>query len=205
MENNQGKYKSYYINGYSISIIETPKHYWSERQSSLLKYLYDIKSSLTNRKILILFDTTGLCSIFISLFGGYVTTFLEEHSSFVEKNIDVNLQENKPNFICVDQSKYDYIIISEAIYSNNDLFNKIFHRINQYSNPETKIILTIRKMFWENEMFLQKSYTNQLDILSHFPKNYSRKQMTSFSTKENIVFELQKQKVLWIEENHPIF
>lgn len=201
------KNKTYYINGYSLSITETSKYYWSERQHSLLKYLYDIKSSLMNKNILVLFDPTGFCSIFISLFGGRVTIFSnEEHSFFVKKNIEMNLEENRPKIIYENDPKeqYDMIIISDAIYSNNEVFNKIFYLINQYSNPETKIILTIRKLFWENEMFLQESHTHPFDILSHFPKNYSRKQMTPFSSKENIVFELQKEKVLWIEEkNHP--
>ena len=216
--------KSYYMNGVSLSIIESPNYsfrsYWSERQNSLIQYLYQNKTLLLNKNILVLFDGIGVCSIMIALWGGCVTIMDEEkYSSFIRKNIDINLKENHPKFINVDHknsSYYDYIIVSEPIYANNELFQKIFQLIDPYSNIETKILLTIRKMFWEKEMFIRgtsedqegkeaqgketQGATKDDDILSHFPKKYSRKQITTLRSGENVVFELQKKKLSWLEE-----
>ena len=219
--------KSYYMNGYSLSTIESPNYsfrsYWSERQNSLIKYLYETKSLLMNKNILVLFDGIGVCSIMIALIGGCVTIMDEEkYSSFINRNIEINLKENSPKFIHLDQenlmtsSYYDYIIVSEPIYSNNEQFQKIFQLIDKYSNVETKILLTIRKMYWEKEMFMRgevrgeergedlvddEDHTNHDDVLFHFPKKYSRKQISKLRSGENVVFELQKKKLSWLEDD----
>ena len=196
--------KSYYINGYSLSIIETSSSYWCERQNSLLKYLCQNKSLFINKNILILFDRTGLCGIIISLLGGNTTIFDDgDYSTLIKTNIDFNLKENKPKIINIEDNHkifYDYIIISETIYSNNQLFDKIFHLIETYSGLESKIILMIRKIFWEREMFLYgEDDKKECDVLSHFPKKFSRKQMTTLRSNENVVFELERKKLSWIE------
>lgn len=44
------------------------------------------------------------------------------------------------------------------------------------------------------ELNLKELHYQSIDILSHFPKNYLRKQISTFRSDENVVFELQKKK-----------
>lgn len=188
--------KTYLFHNYSISIFEQPqtssRSYWSARQNSLIKYLFE-NNCFQKKNILILFDATGLCSICMSLLDSNVSTIEEkEYWPLMKINMDLNLNINKPNIISLEEIShisYDYIIVSEGLYSYDSL-QKLFSLLDTYSTSESKIILAICKRYWSQ---------NKDDIVSKIPHNYYQRQVSAFRSNENVVFELQRKKSSWLE------
>jgi hypothetical protein len=185
--------KTHLICGYSVLITEDPKissrSYFTN--DTILKYIIQNIESFKNKSILILMDALGICAIMMSLLGCEVTICEEErYFSLINKNIELNMNEssNKPKITNkIDNSiSYDDIILSEIIERD---MNKIFDSIDKYSNWDTKIILGIKKNIWNCKY----------NILNDFPKNYIRRQMNFFRSNEDIIFELQKKRISWLE------
>jgi hypothetical protein len=84
------------------------------------------------------------------------------------------------------------VIISEPIYSIN-----LFERIRK--DERAKILLGIKKDFWEPEKFIEKSETPQETLLSRFPKNYIRTQISPMKSDQNVIFALEKKKTSWLD------
>jgi hypothetical protein len=189
---------SYSIHHYLFRIKEIPGYLsrstWDVRQNSLLKYILENELKFKDKNILILSDGVGFCSLVLGLIGANVSVCEEQEYWFL---IETNIKNNDgkiPQFIRPLEYKaqeYDYIIISETIYNQ-----KFLDWIDL--TPPITLILGIKKDFWENEKFL----TNQtLDhsIFSLFPKDFTRKQVTALKKDQNVIFELEKKKPLWIE------
>jgi hypothetical protein len=198
--------KTYYIDhgAYQtlFKIVETPgflfRSYWNERQNSLLEYLLENETKFKDKNILVLFDGVGFCGIVGDLIGAKVTICEEkEYWSLIETNIKNNPGGNIKLITPIEYEKenviYDYVIISESIYNTN-----IFEMIRK--DKSTKIILGMRKYFWETEKFIQKENSKEEYILSYFPKEYTRKQLTPMKSNLNVVFELEKKIYSWLEE-----
>lgn len=184
---NQKIKKSFYYNGYCFIIFETAKYYWDSKQNSLIEYMYSIKSSLHQRKILVLLDQVGICSMLACQFGGKVCCLEQtDHIYNLRQNIDMNKLNDPPEFIHESNcQEYDFIIISEPFYSKTD---SIFKIVDFYSNSNTKIILGVGKITWEDSK-----------IFDPFQKSYLRRQVSKFNSKQNTIFELKKKKILWSE------
>lgn len=198
------KTKTYFIKGHLITICEMPGYLsrsaWNERQNPLLIYLLENVSLFFQRDVLILQDGVGLCGVIANLIGSNVTICEdEEYLGLIGKNLEYHNMKNTKIITSLKNVNtiYDYIIVSEPIYSKNIFEN--LEMINDSSS--TKILFGIQKTFWETEPFIQvrKDKTN-INILAHLPKNYTRRQLTPFKSNHNVLFELQKKRISWLEE-----
>lgn len=194
----------YSIENISFKIIERPGYLfrssWNKRQNSLLKYLLENKINFKNRNILVLLDGIGFCGLVMNLIGANVTICEEkEYWSLIETNMKLNndrmIKMITPlEYKQIDNMIYDYIIISETIYSTN-----IFEIIRE--DASSKIILGIRKDFWEPEKFIESQQSHRISILSSFPDIYTRRQVSVMKSDQNVIFELEKKQVSWLEFN----
>lgn len=165
--------KTYYINGYSLVIIEKynplNRSLWYDQQKILINYLIEIGSVILNKKVLIIKDEIGLCGIITSLLGAQ-TTICEDmdHWSNIESNINNNHIQNKPkicneNTIVTQNIIFDYILVTEKIIEDEGNVEKLFLLLDKLSNEESKIIIQIDKVCWETEMFIKKITNHELN------------------------------------------
>jgi len=184
------KLTSYSFDSISIHIYEMPNLFrgsWNPRQEGLLKYIIEEKHLFISKNTLVLFDGPGILCILLSMFGSLVSVFEDlEYNSLIEKNIQRNLDSSaSPNFGIDKNCKYDYIIVCECIYANNNFATRVFSLLDQHCYKDTKIFLTIRN-------------DHNLDIDQLLLNKYSRKQITKYTSNFNVVFELEQNVLSWL-------
>ena len=127
--------KTYSIHQNIFQIVEIPgflfRSTWNERQNSLLKYLLENEVKFKDKNILIMFDGVGFCGLVSYFIGANVVICEEKEYWFlIETNMKMNNHGLIPKIITPldyeqqENNIYDYVIISETIYSKT-FFDKI--------------------------------------------------------------------------------
>lgn len=145
---------------------ETCENYWYNKQQDILNFIQDHSNSnlWKNKNILILNDTTGLCSIILYQFGACI--FVKYTNELMMNNIE--LQGSKVNIF--QNESLDYI------FDINDKF--VIPEELKYE--ETKMLIALPKIINSNV--------------------YSIRQITSYRSGKNTLFEIQKTKKSWLDQ-----